>query len=156
MIKSSKPRMQKSFRRQAPLHLRRKFLNAHIDKKLKEKMKIERRSVVVVEGDTVMVKDGSHKGKEGKVVLLDSKRGRVAIDSIARKSARGKESHPLISASSVYITELNLMDKRRAAKLKVKAALPERKEAAKGAGKEKEIIDVEAKAAEEGASAEVE
>ena len=124
MIKSSKPRIQRLFRMTAPLHIAHKFLNAHIDKKLKEKLGIKRRTVTLVQGDSVKVVSGSHKGKEGKVVLLNARKGRVAVDSISSKTMRGKESHPMIGVGNVSITDLNLADKWRAEKLKVKQRAP--------------------------------
>jgi large subunit ribosomal protein L24 len=135
LIKSSKPRIQRLFRMTAPLHIARRFLNAHIDKKLKEKLGIKRRTVTVVQGDSVKVVSGSHKGQEGKVVLLNVKKGRVAIDSISSKTMRGKESHPMIGVGNLSITELNLADKWRAEKLKVKQHAPSKQAiAAKGEG----------------------
>jgi large subunit ribosomal protein L24 len=119
MIKSGKPRKQRLFRFQAPLHLRQHFVSSRIDKKVKEKLSLKRRSIPVIVGDSVKVLAGANKGKEGKVVSVSLRKGKINIDSIKRKDSKGKEHTLAISPSNVCITDLNLSDKYRAAKLKV-------------------------------------
>ncbi len=119
MIKSSKPRKQRFFRYNAPMHVRQHFVHSHIDKSLKAKLGIKRRSVQISKGDTVKVMAGSKKGTSGKVLSVSLRTGKIRIDSLVKKTAKGKEFNIPISASCVYITDLNLSDKMRAAKLKV-------------------------------------
>ncbi len=140
MIKSSKPRYQRRFRFNAPMHQRQHFLHVHIDKALRSKLKIANRTVQVSKGDTVKVMSGSKRGSTGKVIAVDLRSGRIMLDSLSRKSLRGKELKLKIYASNVYITDLNLTDKYRAAKLKL-AAAPQKKE-------EKAATDLGKKAAE--------
>lgn len=121
IVSSAKPRKQRLFRYTAPMHMRQHFLHAHIDKKLREKLQIKMRSVQIRRGDSVRVVAGSNKGKEGKVVNVSLRSGRIEIDSLKRKSARGKEFGVKVSVNSVCITDLNLDDKLRAAKLNVQA-----------------------------------
>lgn len=125
MIQSSKPRKQRKFRFTAPLHERQHFVHAHVDKQLREKLKIKKRSVQISKGDTVKVIKGVKKGATGKVVKVDLKRVKVFIDSATRKNAKGKESNIPINVSNVYITDLNLGDKLRVAKLNVSKAVLE-------------------------------
>jgi large subunit ribosomal protein L24 len=129
MVQSSKPRKQRLFRYTAPLHVRQHFLHVHLDKKLKDKFQIKKRSVQVSKGDSVKVMTGSNKGKEGKVMSVSLRSGRILIDTIKRKNAKGKELHIPIYASNVYITELSLEDKMRAAKLNLKQVKTEKKQA---------------------------
>jgi large subunit ribosomal protein L24 len=117
MIKSSKPRKQRKFRYNAPMHIRQNFVNAHIAKELISKLGIRRRSIEVRKGDTVKVMAGSRKGASGKVLSVDLGRGTIAVDGIVKKNAKGKELTIPISASSVYITDLDLSDKLRKAKV---------------------------------------
>ena len=138
MIASSKPRKQRFFRFNAPMHVRQHFLHSHLDKSLRSKLNIKRKSVQISKGDTVKVMSGSKKGTTGKVTKVSLRTGRVFIDTLVKKSSRGKEFNIGINASNVYITDLNLSDKLRAAKLKVaqqkvttqiiKNANPEKKE----------------------------
>ena len=92
----------------APLHRRQHFLHAHISK----------RSIQIAKGDSAKVMKGSHKGKEGKVVRVDLRKGFVYLDTIKRKNSKGKELEVPIHVSNLYITSLNLSDKLRAAKIK--------------------------------------
>ncbi len=119
MIKSSKPRYQRRFRFNAPMHARQHFLHVHIDKALKAKLKIKTRAIQISKGDTVKLMAGPKKGTTGKVVSVDLRTGRITIDTLTRKSMRGKEVKLQIYASTVYITDLNLADKFRAGKLKL-------------------------------------
>lgn len=132
MIKSSKPRYQRKYRMNAPMHARQHFLHVHIDKALKAKLKLSRRTIQISKGDTVKVMSGAKKGQSGKVASVSLRTGRITLQGLSRKNARGKEQSIFISASNVYITDLNLTDKYRAAKLKLtaqpKAAAQEKRE----------------------------
>lgn len=119
MIQSSQPRKQRKFRYNAPMHVRQHFVHAHLDKSLKSKLNIKKRAVQISKGDTVKIMVGKKKKTTGKVTKVNLRTGRIAIDSLMKKNARGKEYNVWISASNVYITDLNLTDKIRAAKLKV-------------------------------------
>jgi large subunit ribosomal protein L24 len=119
MIKSSKPKKQRFFRFNAPMHARQHFLHSHVDKALKTKLGIKKRSIQISRGDTVKVMAGSKKGTTGKVIRVSLRTGKISIDSLIKKNAKGKEFNVPVSASNVYITDLNLTDKIRAAKLKV-------------------------------------
>jgi len=131
MIQSSKPKKQRYFRFNAPLHVRQHFLHSHIDKTLKKKLNLKKSSVQISKGDTVKVMAGSKKGTTGKIIKVDLRSGRVSIDSLTKKNSRGKEFNVSVSASNVYITDLNLSDKYRANKLKVARQQPAPKETKK-------------------------
>ncbi|MGA3020376.1 MAG: 50S ribosomal protein L24 [Candidatus Micrarchaeales archaeon] len=117
MIESSKPRKQRLFRYNAPMHVRQAFIHAHISKELAAKLSIRRRNIGIRRGDSIKVMNGKSRGKSGKVLSVDLKRGTVFIEGISRKNAKGKELQIPISASNVYITDLNLTDKKRADKI---------------------------------------
>lgn len=125
MITSSKPRKQRFFRFNAPLHERQHFLHAHLDKSARTKLGIKRSSVQISKGDTVKVMAGSKKGTTGKVTRVNLRTGKINIDTLMKKNARGKEFNIPISANNVYITELNLSDRYRADKLKLKREVKE-------------------------------
>ncbi len=124
---SSKPRIQRFERYNAPMHIRQHFLHVHVDKSLREKMPVKRRAIQIAKGDTVKIMSGAKRGTTGKVLRVSLRTGRVFLDSLKKKNARGKEFNIGISSSNVYITELNLSDKRRADKLKLKQT-PKQKE----------------------------
>jgi large subunit ribosomal protein L24 len=122
MIASGKPRKQRLFRYTAPNHVRQKFVHAHVAKELAKKLGIKKRSVGVRRGDTVKVMSGNSRGKNGKVSDVDLRRAVVFIEGIARKTAKGREIQIPISASNVYITDLNLTNKWRSAKIQAERA----------------------------------
>ncbi len=142
MIRSSKPRKQRRFRFNAPLHERQHFTHAHLDKALRAKLGIKKAAVQICKGDTVRVMEGSKKGTTGKVTSVSLRSGRITLDSLIKKNAKAKEFGVTVHASNVYITDLNLKDKYRANLLRVnQAAAPQQP----AEPKEKEKIVAEAK-----------
>ncbi|MBT5022103.1 50S ribosomal protein L24 [Candidatus Woesearchaeota archaeon] len=110
--KSSKqPRKQRKYKANVPLHLKRKFLSAHLGKELREKYK--RRNFPLVSGDKVKIFTGQFKGKEGKIDRVALKRGRVYITGIERARKDGSKSMYPFQPSNLLIIELNLKDKKR-------------------------------------------
>lgn len=112
-VQSSKARKQRKFRFTAPHHFRQRFVHAHISKELATKLGIKKRSLAVRKGDTVKVMAGKQKGKSGKVSEVDMLKGRITIEGIVRKNMKGKERMIPLSTSNVYLTDLDLSDKRR-------------------------------------------
>lgn len=109
--KSKKPKKQRKFLYQAPLHLRRKMLAAHLSKELREKYK--RRSLPVRKGDEVEVMSGEFKGRTGKIARVNLKKYRVYIEGITKKRTVGTEYQVPIHPSKLKIINLKLDDKRR-------------------------------------------
>jgi large subunit ribosomal protein L24 len=113
MISSSKPRKQRKFRFNAPMHERQRFLHVHLSKEVKAKLGIKKRATQIRKGDMVRVVSGAHKGKTGKVSMVSLRSNRIYVDSIVRKTQKGKEIHIPVYSSNVYITDLDLADKMR-------------------------------------------
>ncbi len=110
--KSSKDRSkQRKYRINAPLHVRRKFISAHLSKELCEKYKM--RSLPLRKGDTVEIMRGEYKGKSGKVSRVNLKKSVVFIEGIKRKNIKGDEVFVSLSPSNLMIKELNLDDMKR-------------------------------------------
>jgi large subunit ribosomal protein L24 len=117
-ISSKQPRKQRKYRANAPLHLKRKFMGAHLSKELKEKH--GKRSAAVRKDDKVKVMRGQFKGLVGKVERVDVKRCRVYIRGVELTKKDGTKSFRPIHPSNLLITELSLSDKKRAEALKRK------------------------------------
>ncbi|MEM5793892.1 MAG: 50S ribosomal protein L24 [Candidatus Aenigmatarchaeota archaeon] len=109
--KSKKPRKQRKFLYEAPLHLRRKMISAHLSKELREKYKT--RSLPLRKGDEVEIMRGEFKKRKGKISRVDTKNYRVYIEGITRKRTDGTERQVPIHPSNLRIINLNLEDKRR-------------------------------------------
>ncbi len=126
MIQSSKPRKQRKFRFNAPLHIKQHFAHAHIEKSLKQKLKINKRSIQISKGDTIKLVKGSKKGLTGKVIRVDLNKSKIYIDSLNKKNAKGKEFNIPVNISNVYIINLNLNDKLRIKKLNISKTIVEK------------------------------
>jgi len=119
MVTSSQPRKQRKYRYTAPLHIKSTFLNAPVSDELVKEH--GRKTLRVIEGDTVKVMRGDHKGTEGKVREVDVKNEAVAVDGIVEVKADGKEMPRKIHASNLLITKLNTDDGRRLSRKEAKA-----------------------------------
>ena len=112
---STQPRKQRKYRHQAPLHVRHKFLAAHLNEDLRRSF--GRRAVPLRKGDEVLVMRGSFKGSRGAVDRVDLANSRVYIDGVKVKKVDGSEVMRPLSPSNLLITKLVLEDKKRKAML---------------------------------------
>lgn len=120
MLQSAQRRKQRLFRFTAPMHVRQKFVHAHVAKELAQKLGIKKRSAQIHKGDTVKIMAGANRGKSGTVNSVNMKRGMVLVDGIARKNAKGKESLMPIRVSNLYITDMKTDDRMRKLALGIK------------------------------------
>ena len=110
--KSSKqPRKQRKYLARAPLHIKHKFLAAHLSKELHNKYKT--RSLPVRKEDEVIVKRGQFKGVKGKIEKVLLRRTRIYIKGAQITKLDGNKVFYPIHPSNVIITDLNLKDKER-------------------------------------------
>lgn len=114
---SIQPRKQRKYRHNAPLHIKGKFINVHLDKELAKKHSIRRIRLRV--GDKVKIMRGKFKGKEGKIDMIALKNSKAIITGIEISKKEGSKTKPLIHASNLLIIELNLDDKKRLKRKKV-------------------------------------
>jgi len=115
---SKKPRKQRKYRANAPLHIRGRFLNVNLSKDLRKKY--GKRSIRIRKGDKVKIMRGSFKKKEGGIERVDTKKSRVYISKIESEKKEGSKALIPIQPSNLMILELNLDDKKRKEKLERK------------------------------------
>lgn len=134
---STQPRKQRKYRANAPLHIKKKFLRANLEEKLREQ--IGKRSATLKKGDEIVIKRGQHNGKIGKIVAIQINKSTVHIDTLKEKKANGQEYIIPVHASNIQIIKLNLDDKKRIDKnnKKTKTVQPEKKTIPKKENKEK-------------------
>ena len=108
---SKKPKKQRKYMAKAPLHIKRKFLNAGLSKELRIKHK--KRSIELRKGDIVRVLVGKSKGKKGKVSKVKTKQGKIYIEGIQRKKRDGSAVEIPFRAPNLQIVELDVSDKKR-------------------------------------------
>ncbi len=131
-IESSKPKKQRKFHYEKPLHMKQKCLASHLDKKFAKQL--EKRSVAVRKGDTMKIMRGKMKGKSGKITSVNYRKGIVFIENIMRKKANGEEVQVPLKASNLLVIDLNKSDSKR---FKGKVLKEEKKKETKNEEKEK-------------------
>jgi large subunit ribosomal protein L24 len=114
---SKQARKQRKALYNAPIHVRRRNVSAHLSDELMKQA--GKRSTRVIKGDTVKVLRGDEgvKGVEGKVSSVNTKTGRIIVEGITMPKADGTMKARPVHSSNVIITKLDLTDKRRKAKL---------------------------------------
>lgn len=111
MSSSAKPGKQRLSAREAPLHVRHKYVTAPLSRELREKLGIKR--IYVRAGDTVKIMRGDWKGHEGKVVEVDYEEVVLHVEGVTIKKADGTPVYYPIHPSKVVIIKLDLSDKER-------------------------------------------
>jgi len=114
-MKSIKPNKQRKKLYTAPLHIKRKWVAAHMEENLL--LKYDRRSMPLVKGDVVRVMRGSYRGHEDKVASINIKNRFVEVEGLTTTKADGKKIAKPLHPSKLLITKLNLTDKWRRQKL---------------------------------------
>lgn len=120
-ISSRKPKKQRKYRTNAPLHTKQKLMGCHLSKELRKKHNV--RSMPIRKGDKVKILTGSFSGKTGKIDEVDLKKLKVSIAGIEVTKKDGSKVKPYVDPSNIMITELDLSDKRREKKMKRKTAM---------------------------------
>lgn len=110
-VSSRQPRKQRKYRHNAPLHVRQKFVSAHLSEVLRGRF--GKRSLPLRKGDEVKVMRGSDKGFKGKIERIDLKEGKVYIEGLNVKKVDGSEVLKPKDPSNLLITESKMEDKRR-------------------------------------------
>lgn len=115
-MKPTKMRNNQIYR--ASYQTRSKQLGSPLSKELRQKY--GKRSVRVIEGDTVKVFRGEYKDVDGKVAKVSTQSNSVAIEGIKKEKGKGDKFDVLIHTSNVIVTSLNTDDSWRMAKLEGK------------------------------------
>jgi large subunit ribosomal protein L24 len=110
------PRKQRERKRTAPLHERHRQVRATLSADLREEY--GRRRVRVNAGDTVEVMRGDDAGTTGEVTRVDLKRETIHVEDVTVEKADGEEVPRPLDASNVRVTDLDLEDDRREARLR--------------------------------------
>ncbi|MFC5365611.1 50S ribosomal protein L24 [Salinirubrum litoreum] len=109
------PRKQRNRTESASLHERQKQVRATLSDDLREEY--GQRNVRVNAGDTVEVLRGDHAGEEGEVLKVDLKAAVIHVEDVTVEKADGEETPRPLDTSNVRVTELELEDDRRTARL---------------------------------------
>ena len=122
---SKQPRKQRKYRANAPLHLKRKLLGVNLSKELRTKE--NKRTIVVRKDDKVKIMRGKFKGKQGKVLVVKTKVGKIYIEGMQIKKLDGSKVNVPLKASNLQIIEMT----DRTKKIKKEGKNPTKKEEVK-------------------------
>ena len=125
---------------QATYQTKSKQLGSALSKDLHKKY--GKRSVRVVEGDSVTILRGEFKGVDGKVAKIDTSKNSVAIEGVKKEKTKGDKFDVYIHTSNLLVTSLNTEDKWRIRKLENKESPKETKVADESKTKEDEKLMV--------------
>ncbi|MDH3395221.1 MAG: 50S ribosomal protein L24 [Nitrosopumilus sp.] len=103
---------------QASSQTRSKQLGSALSKDLHKKY--GKRSVRVIEGDSVTIVRGEFKGVDGKVAKTSKPKSSVAIEGVKKEKTKGDKFDVYIHTSNLVVTSLSTDDKWRIAKLEGK------------------------------------
>jgi large subunit ribosomal protein L24 len=122
---SIKPRKQRKYRFNAPLHVKQKFMRVHLSKDLKGKY--EKRNALIRKGDKIKMVRGQFKTRTGEINMVSLRRGKVYVEGINNVKKDGSTSMVALQPSNMVITSLNLEDKKRKVTLERKITNKEKK-----------------------------
>ncbi|MBT8242552.1 MAG: 50S ribosomal protein L24 [Nitrosopumilus sp.] len=115
-MKPTKMRNQMIY--QATYKTKSKQLGSALSKDLHKKY--GKRSVRVIEGDSVTIVRGEFKGVDGKVAKVSTEKSSVAIEGVKKEKTKGDKFDVYIHTSNLVVTSLNSEDKWRILKLEGK------------------------------------
>ena len=110
-----KPNKQRKRKRTAPLHERHEQVRATLSQDLREEH--GQRNVRVNEGDTVEIMRGDFAGEEADVVNVELRDSVIHVEEVTQETADGEEVPRPLDASNLRVTDLNLDDDERQARL---------------------------------------
>ncbi len=103
---------------QATFQTKSKQVASPLSKELHKKY--GKRSVRVVEGDSVKILRGEFKGVDGKISKISIQKNSVAIEGVKKEKTKGDKFDVYIHTSNLIVTSLNTDDKWRISKLEGK------------------------------------
>jgi|SRR3989344_6310647 len=115
---SKQPRKQRKYLANAPLHLRKKFVNVNLSKELRKKQ--NRRNIQINKGDKVKIMRGGFRGQTGKILEVNIKKSLIVIEGMQAKKRDGSKVNIKFQPSNLQIIELSERLKKTQAENKLK------------------------------------
>lgn len=107
-VGNTKPSTVRKQQKNAPIHIRRKYISAPLSPNLKTQYGA--RTMPIIEEDTVTITKGDRKLTEGKVLRVNTKDAKVYIEGVTRTRLDGSTVQLPIRPENVMITKLKLDD----------------------------------------------
>lgn len=108
---SKSRRKQIKYVKNAPLHIKKRFMTSTLSKELKKKH--GKRNMRVRKGDKVKIMRGQFNKTTGKITRVDTKKIKTYVEGAELIKKDGSKSQYPIHPSNLMIIELNLEDKKR-------------------------------------------
>lgn len=108
---SIRPRKQRNYRANAPLHIKQKLVSVHLSKELRKKH--GKRGIAARKGDKVKILRGQFRGKSGNITKVELKKSKIAVEGMENIRKDGTKTPYLFEPSNLMLTELLLEDKKR-------------------------------------------
>ena len=102
--------------------------------------KYGKRSVRVIEGDSIKIVRGEFKGVDGKISKISTQKSSVSIEGIKKEKTKGDKFDVHIHTSNLVVTSLNTGDKWRMARLEGKDPRKQSKEELKEKPVKEELV----------------
>ncbi|EGG42687.1 KOW domain-containing protein [Candidatus Nitrosarchaeum limnium SFB1] len=102
----------------ATFHTRSKQLGSPLSEELRKRY--GKRSIRVIEGDTIKIVRGEFKGVDGKIAKVSTQKNSVSIEGVKKEKTKGDKFDIYIHTSNLVVTGLNTDDKWRISKLEGK------------------------------------
>ena len=103
--------------------------------------KYGKRSVRVIEGDSIRIVRGEYKGVDGKISKISTQKNSVSIEGIKKEKTKGDKFDVYIHTSNLVVTSLNTGDKWRMARLEGKDPRKQPKDAPKEKPAKEETVE---------------
>lgn len=110
-VKYTRPRKNREFLRNLSKYQKKRLMNVHLSKELREE--IGTRSLPVRKGDTVLVTKGKHAGWQKKVIRVSLKKGKVQIEGLKTTKTDSTEIFHYVHPANLIITQLAERDDRK-------------------------------------------
>ncbi|HSA98872.1 MAG TPA: 50S ribosomal protein L24 [Candidatus Nitrosotenuis sp.] len=107
---------------QATAVVKSKQLSSHLSKELQKKY--TKRSIRVIEGDTIRVLRGEFRGVTGKITKVSTQKNGVSVEGVKKEKLKGGNLDVFIHPSNLIVTDLNTEDKWRQNRLEGKKTKP--------------------------------
>jgi len=118
-------KMRNKLIHRATFHTRSKQLGSQLSEDLRKKY--GKKSVRVVEGDSVKIVRGEFKGVDGKISKISTKKSSVAVEGVKKEKTKGDKFDVYIHTSNLLVTGLNEENKWRIARLEGKKLIEKQK-----------------------------
>ncbi|MDD5337258.1 MAG: 50S ribosomal protein L24 [Candidatus ainarchaeum sp.] len=98
---------------EAKLHELRSRMHVHLSKELKAKLKTKSRALLANKGDNVKIMRGSKRGKTAKIGRISYAKGKIYLEGMSHKNAKGTEILMPFQPSNLLLVELNMSESRK-------------------------------------------